>query len=155
MIRYFPRYTFLCNLTAALFSLLVVAPLAYMVMDRDVPLKIEGGEVLPEQVVLGDTAQVHWQMQVLRICSGVVYRSLVDSQGTVWNSAPSKTKRSMKLGALDFTRNFQVPYGMALGPAKYQVKVLWRCNPLQQYWPIEMHTPVLTFKVLPTAYPFN
>lgn len=148
-----PLNPLLCNLSAAIFAIVVVAPFWYLLTDRDLPLRIARGEISPTRVVLGDTADVHWQMEVLRVCSGVVYRSLIDSQDTVWNSAPIKTRKSIRVGKLQFTREFQVPYGMALGPAKYQVTVLWKCNALQKYWPIKQQTPVLNFIVVPPEKP--
>ena len=143
----FDRRT-ICHIAAFTFSLLVVAPLTFMVVDSRTPITITKSEMVPSVVVPGQTVTIRWTAVEHRACDGVVRRRFVDSAGVIHEIEPAPTIYRARLSDNPtFSRDVTIPAGMAIGPgATYGGTRHYFCNPLQQWfqgmWGIEIRAPI-------------
>lgn len=138
-----------CNISAGLFCLLCVAPISYMLLDRTPPMAYENGFIVPPVAAPGELVTVTWRTHVERSCTGTVHRKLIDSQGVVWDFEPTETASFESRTHVQLSRDFKVPYAVAYGVTKYRVVIRWVCNPLHNWWPVVVQTPVLFFTIAP------
>ena len=132
----------ICNLLAAVFSLLVVVPFVMMLTDRQLPIKLEYGEITPSYVMSNETVEVRWRATKVRKfgdgifdCQGTVQRRFIDSEGytTLSEEFPIQSYRLMgEAESAAFTKSLVIPM-MQTGAATYQVITRYWCNPVQKY----------------------
>jgi len=123
---------------ASVVAMIISVPFV-MVLDRRAVLTIHSVSSSPEVVAPGGIIFLSWEATEHRNCSGIVYRRIVDSKGTVFNMAPVPTVYHdlMVLTPRRFSTSFNVPIGMATGPAKYISNTERWCNVLQEHiWPL-------------------
>lgn len=140
-------------LIAVMISLLVVAPLIWMAMDRDPPWEFSEVEISPVDVRQGDEIAITFTTkQLRRMCGpGLVYREFRDSSGRLIVYDPVQRAEAPELDSKGkFTRSAKIPLGMDPGPAVYRGTSCYTCNPLQNWlrWPICVSTPDVHFNVL-------
>lgn len=149
------RRTF-CHLAAALFGLVVLAPITLMWLDSAEPIHISNVAMHPNSVRAGQVVQLTWQASEARACNGIIHRRFVDSAGVIFDIAavPSIYRRDLG-GNKSLSRDITIPSGMAPGPAVYSgVRRYW-CNPLQVLlegllgFEIVLPSPPVRFTVLP------
>jgi hypothetical protein len=146
----------ICHAAAASVGLFLIAPIVAMRFDNVEPVSITHTEMIPSDVRPGQTVRLSWAANEHRSCDGLVHRRFVDSGGVIFELAPVPTiYRTAVAHNKVFSRDIQIPSGMASGPAWYGgVRRYW-CNPLQrllQGWlGFEILMPVapVRFNVLP------
>lgn len=144
------------NIIAAFVVVIFVAPLFWMLLDREPPYSEHAGKTIPHEVKAGDQITVEWQMRVNRVCPGYIAREIVDSQNVLWNyDVQPSIRREQQFdvaGAPRLTRlrrSFTIPEQAAPGPARYRSLSCYICNPIQQLWPVCIRTPDVNFTILP------
>lgn len=130
----------------------VAAVLFYMAVDRHPPYDYIRGEVLPPDPVVGGQISVHWRVRVNRYCPGWVERYITDRRGYIWHNigTPVKDIRPVAPGQKsDIINTFDLPRQLGQGPATYQARACYSCNPLQEWarWPICVDTPKVLFEI--------
>lgn len=139
----------ICTVVALLCGMFVVLPAISMLTARSSPYDRSSGVITPENPRAGDVVSIHWVGNRTRECFGTVNRSVVDSQGVVYAfEAVSAIYASVENGT-KLVREFTLPKQMAAGPATYKATTLFICNPIQRFWPIEIHGPDVHFDVAP------
>lgn len=140
------------HIAAALFSVIIMAPIAAMIADSATPVVVIRTDMEPSKVAAGQGVRVTWVARELRACDGEVNRRFVDSAGVIFDVAPVPTvyRAQLESGARSFSREIHIPAGMALGPAEYGGTRRYWCNPLQRLFRglfgIEIVLPVAPVK---------
>lgn len=140
------------HIGAAAVSAFFIAPIVYMAADREPPVIRHSGEIVPPDPYPGGRISVVWHTTIKRVCPGLVQRRIVDSTGTIWTLGMVEAEygRSDEL-----IRSFAIPFGIAWGEARYTATVQYRCNVLQDYWPIIVEGPAVRFRVAPPPQPLT
>lgn len=145
-----------CHILAALFGLMVAAPITFMWLDSAEPIRVTSATMSPPEVRPGQTVRLTWDATEFRVCAGLVHRRFVDSSGVIFEISPVPAIYRDKLdGNKSFSRDITIPNGMAPGPALYTgVRRYW-CNPLQRLFEgwlgfeIKLPSYPVKFTVLP------
>lgn len=134
-------------------SILIVAPLIWMTVNRNPPWEFSEVTISPTKVVQGGEIEITFTTKQLRgTCGpGVVYREFRDSLGRLIVYDPVLRSEAPTLDSRgQFTRSAKIPLSMDPGPAIYRGTSCYTCNPLQSWlrWPICVSTPEVPFTVL-------
>lgn len=131
------------NIVAALFSIILVAPITLMLFDRDLPV-ILAYTITTAATTSGQSITIKWNVKVNRVCEGVYMRRIVDSGGFITNSKSTPLNLADKITGETFVLPLMLP-----GSATYQVFTTYWCNPLQKYiWPIMNTEKAVHFNIL-------
>lgn len=134
------------------FSLLIVAPAAYMVADRTPPYEYDASRsyIIPLITLTGRQMTVHWQFKrVNRICAGSITRYVVDDKTkTRFSYDPTPAASTIDIGEDHLDRTFFLPQGIPPGKKWYYADAEFACNPLQRLYPLRVRTPRLSFEVI-------
>lgn len=132
--------------------LIVGGALLSWALDRRPPITILSAVVEDAEIEQGGILVVDYRLEQHRRCLGDLQRWIVDSRNVIhfieiYAPAPELA------GINDFRVSIPIPFGAALGPARYQATLRYRCNPLQRMvgMSIEVDTPPVTFTILPRA----
>lgn len=135
----------------ALLTLLVIAPMSYMIADTEPPYEFDAEQsyVIPSKTAAGHQIVVHWHIiRVNRVCPGMITRYIVDDRTMTkisYDAVPSA--RQVELGARELNRTFLLPSGIQPGKKWYYSEGYYACNPLQHFYPLIVRTPRLSFEV--------
>lgn len=157
------------NIVAAFFSVFIVVPITFMLLDREPPYIREYGEILPftrwqeecgpqldnepSGIVPGSCVGIKWTIRVIKNCppssARSISRSITDSEGVRWPLVAVPGHFGTTPAPLPgITRYFRIPSGASRGPAVYQGIAAFACNPLQHYlWPIIVDKPDVPFTI--------
>lgn len=142
---------FFCHAAAALFSAFIIAPLTFMLLDRELPVVQTPAELNPSQVRPGQIVELIWKADVRRLCKGTVSRQWVDSEGVIFYVSPDPTVARANPTHLGpdkmFSRDVVIPSGMSPGQARMVVDIEYRCNIMHSLWPIQAPTLTTSFFV--------
>jgi hypothetical protein len=135
----------------AVFSLMVIAPIAYMLADNQPPYVYDEGKsyVVPSVTTAGRQMTVYWHFKkVNRVCIGSITRHVVDQDtGVRFSYDPTAAARTVELGDNLLTRTFFLPPDVTPGKKWYYADAEFACNPLQRIYPLRVRTPRLSFEV--------
>lgn len=143
------------NLWAIFFAIGVVAPVFWMVIDRDPPFEITNGHIEPEHPVKNGYIEVTWDIKPLRTCSPsdrrMTVRSVTDQKGVVHTYTPVQGQYGtpQQINEDEIQRRVPLPMNI-VGVAKYNATACYHCNPIQIIWPICITTPTLEFIIADT-----
>lgn len=146
----------ICHISAAIFGMMVAAPITFMWLDNTEPIRITHVSMSPAEVLAGQSVRITWEATEIRACNGIIHRRFIDSAGVIFEIAPvPSVYRDVLGGHKTFSRDITIPSGMAPGPAIYGgVRRYW-CNPLQRLFEglfgfeIKIPSPAVRFTVLP------
>lgn len=138
-------------------ALLIVAPLAWWAFDRQPPLTLVEGKVIPYTVERGQAnVTVTWRARFSgRDCPGFTQRELVDSQKNLWPKLLRERRgvfhEQKARSGIVTTPPLAIPLQMAPGRATHRVTNIYYCNWLQRLlrWPIVSPSPYIPFNVAP------
>lgn len=106
----------------------------------------------------GGLLVLEYETQTHRACEGISQRVIVDSQEFLQLIEPTTVRISEQDVSPKRNRAtviIPVPYGAAVGPARYQAVLSFQCNPLQRLLgrTIEVRTPLVRFDIAPNEAP--
>lgn len=136
-----------CNVIVTMFCLLIVAPLAFLISDRDAPFIRKWGEIVPPDPKPGGVVSVSWSAEWKRDCPGTIQRHLEDSKGDVWLLPSSVARYSKRSVPRQILSQFTIPQHAACGSARYHVDARYICNWTQNFWPIHVDRPDIEFNI--------
>jgi hypothetical protein len=88
---------------------------------------------------------VYWT----KTCYSKLYRNIIDGGGTI---IPFEREvRSNTLGQHHFEISVKIPKDATPGPARWEVRTEWFCNPLQNYWPKSVDLEPINFTIVPVG----
>lgn len=132
----------------------VAATLAIWAFDRRPPITILSAVVEDTEIEQGGLLHIDYRLEQHRRCVSDLSRWIVDSRNVIhhidiYASGPEVG------GVNDFRVSIPVPLGAAVGPARYQAMLHYRCNPLQRVtgMSIDVATPQVNFTILPRLPP--
>ena len=124
----------------------------WMALDDLLPTEYleEGAKIVPNPVEDGGRVRVLIKVKRNRMCPGTVYRTLRNAETgkieAVYDPVPSM--QASMMGDLMVTKTFELPEG--LPPLmKYQARICFHCNLLQNLRPICTDAPDIFFRVIP------
>jgi len=133
--------------------MLVTAVLVYMWFDTTPPYVFDasGSEIIPKKVEAGMQIRVDWKVKFNRICTGTNIRELFDpvtnARLAVYDPVPTASSAALERGN-HLIRTFLLPRRLPPGPVGYRAHLVYKCNWLQNFFPIEMDTPDLFFELI-------
>jgi hypothetical protein len=138
-------------------AIFIIAPIAWMVFDREPPLDLYSGRIIPSQVAPGHEVSVVWQARFSgRDCPGYSQRELIDSRRNLWPELIRERRGKFHPSNEDpligtvTTPPLVIPEQMVKGTAYYQVTQFYFCNRLQILlrWPIIKPSVPIEFEVI-------
>ena len=143
------------HIVAAFIGVVFVAPLIWMLADRQEPYVRIAGTISPQNPAPGDFVEVRWALKVNRWCPTNtrrnVTRTVIDAGGKIhdYDSVEGVfgADRDRQSTPQTLTRGFQLPKDIAPGPARYQSTACFACNPTQHLWPVCIRQPAIYFQV--------
>jgi len=131
-----------------------VAPAMWMMLDRTPPYIRVSGSITPTEASPGETVSAHWTIRPIRICvphgyKNTVTRSIVDSKGIVHHYDPTPITESVQQNSPSIETTFQLPASLPPGPARYHSEACYACNPIQEFMPVCVTEPDITFTIMP------
>lgn len=140
----------------ALVAIGLAAPAAYWMTETLPPLEVVDARVVEGKVTRGEHLHVRYDLRYHKACRGYVSRMVSDSLGIVHLIEPTRTFNPLNPGmhvtpgtVSDLRVRIPVPTGAAPGPATYQARIEYYCNPLQRFLdrPIVFLTPEIDFVI--------
>ena len=125
----------------------VFGALGFWTADRKPPVEVLASEVVNKEVAPGEDLLVKRTVFRERQCATEVDRVFIDSQGFRFVLADQTFAVFGPLGTDSFTTVTPVPTQMAPGPARYYTAVQYRCNPVQEVWPVRAASKPVEFVV--------
>ena len=138
-------FTWLLFMLAALGSI----NLGIWVVDRDPPIEYEGARSLSDSVAQGGSIEVEFTVFRKRICPSETKRWLYDSSDDRHSIPQFTTGLRLLAGRETYRRTITIPSAAATGPARYEVSLVYRCNPLHSARPITVRSPAIRFDITP------
>jgi hypothetical protein len=123
----------------------------YMAFDTTPPYEFIGSEslVVPPSAYGGDQITVKWKVKFNRVCTGSMRRILFDPDTNVvlavYDTEPVAGIYALEDGYLNKT--FRLPTVIQKGWIGYRAELHYRCNFLQRFFPLNVTTPDLHFKI--------
>jgi hypothetical protein len=141
------------SIIAAFVSVIFLAPVLWMLMDRAPPYTFEDVEVSPHNVPQGGEIYITFTVKQNRPpCDpGLIYREFKGATGQLHVFDPIMRSRPPIIENNKFTRISRLPAQIVPGPAVYRGAACYTCNPLQSWlrWPVCVRTPDVEFNVIP------
>ena len=141
----------LCSLLAGIFTVLIVIPITWMLVDRTPPYEYDQANsyILPDIIRPGSQVTVRWAFsRINRLCPGTTERTIVDVRtGALVSYDPAPHALTIRPGDKFLERSFYIPLSMEPGRKAYRARATFVCNPLQHLWPIVVQRPDLYFEV--------
>lgn len=144
------------NAGAAFIAIAIVAPILWMLLDREPPFIVTDGRVIPPNPTSNGLIEVVWDITPVRSCqpysSATVTRTITDSKGVQHTYAPVHaiygTPDQHEAGLID--RTIPLPENIT-GSAQYSSVACYPCNPLQYLLglPICIRMPAVPFEIAP------
>lgn len=126
--------------------------------DARPPVEILNVKAREKTVMRGGILVLEYETRTHRACEGISQRVIVDSQEFLQLIEPTTvhiSEQDVSPKRNRATVIIPVPYGAAVGPARYQAVLSFQCNPLQRVLgrSIEVRTPTVRFEILPSDRP--
>jgi hypothetical protein len=129
-----------------------------MAADRELPIRLFNGEIIPTFVMGNETVKVRWDAILVRKfgdgmfdCEGKFQRLFIDSAGYIMRTEQHPVE-AYRLLADRKKGTFEKPLvlpPMQPGAAKYQIVTTYWCNPVQKYlFPIINYEESVGFYVM-------
>lgn len=142
------------HIPAAIFALGIVAPIAWMALDRTPPYTRTEGVMVPDDPTPGDFVAIRWKLNVRKVCPPAteknIYRSIVTASGRNIKFEPiiGYIGGSRKeLNRTEITREFQIPNTVEAGSAIYRAEACFACNPIHHFFPVCVTAPEVPFTI--------
>lgn len=136
---------------ATFVSMIVVAPVLWMLLDREPPYTFQSADISPSDVPQGAEIHITFRVKQTRApCGpGLVYRELKESSGKLHVYDPVMRAAPPDIVNNQFTRISKLPDNIGSGPTMYRGMACYTCNILQNWlrWPVCVSTPNVTFNV--------
>jgi hypothetical protein len=160
MRRAFLNFIQLHNIIPILFGIIVVAPLTYMLSDREPPQLRLSGKIVSfddptREPRVGEKFKVIWRSTPhRRDCDGDIQIEFIDKDRAIWPSFQERKAFNPSFGAEEFSPDpWRLPSDMSDGPAIYRVTSFWYCTWIQKelHLPVVQKGPDIQFTILPPA----
>lgn len=139
------------------FALMILtASLVFMWFDTTPPFEFDASQssISPPIAESGMQIIVDWKVKVNRLCPGTNTRELFDpitkSRLSVYDPVPTASIVALE-GDSHLIRTFLLPRRISSGPTGYRAHLVYKCNWLQRFFPIELDTPDLFFEIVDHA----
>ena len=128
---------FWCNMAAAVFAVLVVAPVTFVLADREDPVQITEQKIAGN-LVPGGKARIEWEAVATKFCPGTARARITSSVGIVYEYELLQTVYRVGGSKERYAIEFTLPESITPGDARREVIVYYYCNRIQRWldWPI-------------------
>lgn len=107
-------------------------------LDRAPPVSNVSGKASPVRVERAGVYCIRWTAIRDRVCRREVAHTFVDSTGFVHRPDLAPGSFKPETGPDNWARCYYAPAGASWGRAEHRVKINFYCNPLHNWWPIEI-----------------
>jgi hypothetical protein len=135
------------SISAACLALLIMIPAAlmcYWAMDRKMPLQHVTGRFIMWESLNPAVARIQWSGQRNRLCLGQTTSWIFVDQPISLPPASLPHRDAIEHdrdGAVRWMESIPIPedaFGNREKVITLNVRFTWYCNPLQEYWPLEL-----------------
>jgi len=128
--------------------------IAFMWFDTTPPYEFDASQskIIPSEAEAGMQIRVDWKVKVNRVCGGMNTRELFDPvtkvRIAIYDPIATASIEELEKGEQHLIRTFLLPRRMSKGPVGYRAHLQYKCNWLQNFFPIEVTTPDLFFELV-------
>ncbi len=152
MIQYLDEHTKRQIIAALFFSVLIVVPVMWMLMDRTPPFTVEHVEIVPNNVDQGNDIHVVLTVKQNHLpCNfGIIHREFKEFSGKVHFYDPVVRTELPAVENNKIISVVKLPDSISPGPTIYRSSACYFCNPIQGllHWPICVLVPGVEFNVM-------
>lgn len=105
--------------------------------------------VLTPRVEQGGIFRLQIKVRWTKSCYSKLYRNIIDSEGRLI-PFEREVRPNMK-GFKTFEIEAVIPKVAAAGPARWEVRTEWFCNPIQRRWPYVDNLDPIFFEIVPAG----
>ena len=141
------------NLLIGIVLMVFAGAIVFMWFDTVPPFEFDASQskIIPQIAESGMQIRVDWKVKVNRLCPGSNTRELFDPitkvRLAIYDPVPTAANTALE-GDNHLIRTFLLPRRIAKGPIGYRAHLFYRCNWLQQFFPLELDTPELFFELI-------
>lgn len=144
------HYATLPNIVSFLVLLTFLPPLYWWILDRQ-PAASSISEIVSPTVKQGGLFQIRYKVVWNSSCTITAFRYVIDNMRVEWPI--SSDTRRVQEGPAEFTINIPIPLAAAPGKAQYKATLLYECNPVQRFFPLEQVIQTREFEIMPGDNP--
>ncbi len=126
--------------TAFFVSVLIAAPVLWMLIDRTPPVERIRGTIVPENPTPGSNITIKRVLKVTRHCKAGknnLLTEIISATGEITLfEATYGADYTEAVGEGVFSRTMRLPLSIDPGPATYRSRACFACNPIQAIWPV-------------------
>ena len=140
------------RIVSAIFAVIFGA-FVFLVFDNTHPYRWLYGEIIPDPAGNGAQVQVHWRIEKIRWCPGIVTRQVIGplENGNAlvhsYDPFPAFAEKVLPNKINEKFIPFRLPDNLTEGKYAYRVFIDYNCNILQRFWPLHVELPELRFSV--------
>lgn len=142
---FLPEATFANGVAALVIMALMPVPY-WAILDRQ-PAADSVSEMTSDHVKQGGLLQIRYKLTWRNNCTITAYRYIVDNMRIEWPI--SAESRRVQKGPAEFTVNVPIPLAASPGKATYRGTLLYECNPIQRFFPLEQALTPRTLTIDP------
>lgn len=121
--------------------------LSWWTVNRDLPVEVISRTVLTPEIKPGGDLLIRREVFRAKDCPTQVDRFIIDANGRRWILEDQDFASFGKLGLDTYTTATPTPPSMAEGKATYSSATTYRCNPVQEFFPLRTRSPPIEFLV--------
>ena len=127
---------------------LFIVPSMWLVLDREPPVIVEDAAYIgPWPITPGESFYIRYSVNRKKLCPYTIQPLIFDGASVRYVLEQQNILAAGPLGPDIYEVERTVPEGAAHGWARYSTVLEFYCNPIQRYWPVQMVTPTVRFKV--------
>jgi hypothetical protein len=139
----------------AILCLLPAALIGYWAIDRKMPIQHVMGQFIKWESINPHIVVIQWSAQRNRLCLGQTVSWIyagrpIDLPPVILPHREAAATGGK--GPVSWSESISIPEEAFETKEKHillSVRFTWQCNPLQEYWPLELDAPLITIPVPP------
>lgn len=141
------------SFSLACVALIPAMMLGYWAIDRKLPIEHLTGQFVKWESITPHIVIIQWSAHRNRLCFGQTTSTVFAGKEIDLPSGPLPHKNAAQQigpGAVRWTESIVMPdeaFDTEERNILLSVRFTWKCNPLQDYWPLELDAPPITIPV--------
>ncbi len=137
----------------AILTLIPAALIVYWAVDRTPPIRHLMGQFIQWESLNPPIVKIKWMAERSRLCLGETTSWIFAEKAMDLPSSALPHRDAINKdgsGSVSWTESIPIPpeaMKNSGGDIVLSVRFTWYCNPLQEYWPIEMDAPLINLPI--------
>jgi len=140
-------------ISLAILTLIPAALISYWAMDREMPIRHLMGQFVQWESLDPPIAKIQWTAERRRLCLGQTTSWIFSNKAMDLPSSalPHDDAVAMPVdGPVSWAESIPIPVEAMRSSGRdilLSVRFTWYCNPLQEYWPLEINAPPINLPI--------